>query len=107
MTHFHAYRPQLLCSSVSLKTRSYTVRFTLHSSNSVTSSWLHLLCALKSSKTRSQKFFLKNKKDLGMACHIPPLKKAKKKGVEFRDGMGPRLGNGISLCFFAFLRGGI
>ena len=24
-----------------------------------------------------------------------------------RDGMGPRLGNGISPCFFAFLRGGI
>jgi len=22
----------------------------------------------------------KNKKDLGMACHIPPLKKAKKQG---------------------------
>jgi len=30
MTHFHAYRPQLLCSSVSLKIGSYTVRFTLH-----------------------------------------------------------------------------
>jgi len=30
-----------------------------------------------------------------------------KKNVEFRDGMGPRLGNGISPCFFAFLRGGI
>jgi len=29
------------------------------------------------------------------------------KNVEFRDGMGPRLGNGISPCFFAFLRGGI
>jgi len=56
-----------------------------------------------------------------MAYHIPPLKKAKKQGemplaslspiqlknVEFRDGMGPRLGNGISPCFFAFLRGGI
>ena len=34
--HFHAYRPQLLCSSVSLKIRSYAVRFTLHSSISVT-----------------------------------------------------------------------
>jgi len=53
-----------------------------------------------------------------MACHIPPLKKAKKQGekplpslgpiplqnVEFRNGMGPRLGNGFSPCFFAFLR---
>ena len=30
--------------------------------------------------TRSKKFSQKNKKDLGMACHIPPLKKAKKQG---------------------------
>jgi len=30
-----------------------------------------------------------------------------KKNVEFRDGMGLRLGNGISPCFFAFLRGGV
>jgi len=51
-----------------------------------------------------------------MACHIPPLKKAKKQGemplpslgpiplknVEFMDGTGPRLGNGISPCFFCF-----
>ena len=57
-----------------------------------------------------------------MACHTPPLKKVKKQGetpfitqpwshpiknVEFRDGMGPRLGNGISPCFFTFLRGGV
>ena len=27
---------------------------------------------------KKQKFYPKNKKDLGMACHIPPLKKAKK-----------------------------
>ena len=27
--------------------------------------------------TRSKKLSLKNKKDLGMACHIPPLKKVK------------------------------
>jgi len=27
-----------------------------------------------------QKFALKNKKDLGMACHTPPLKKVKKQG---------------------------
>jgi len=54
-----------------------------------------------------------------MACHTPPLKKAKKQGemplpslsfiqfkkVEFiyRDGMGLRLGYGISPCFL-FLR---
>ena len=55
-----------------------------------------------------------------MACHIPPLKKARKqwemplpslspiplKNVEVRDGIGPRLGNGISHCF-TFLRGGV
>jgi len=52
-----------------------------------------------------------------MACHIPTLKKVKKQGkmplpslgpiplkknVEFRDGMGPRLGNGISLVSSLF-----
>ena len=26
---------------------------------------------------------------------------------EFRDGIGPRLGNGISPCFFTSLRGGV
>ena len=30
--------------------------------------------------TRSKKFSPKNKKDLGMACHTPPLKKVKKQG---------------------------
>jgi len=53
-----------------------------------------------------------------MACHTPPLKKVRKQGemplpslgpiplknVEFRDGMGPRLGNGITPCFLT-LRG--
>ena len=74
MTHFHAYRPQLLFSSVSMKARSYTVRFTLYSSKfSVTSSWLRISCALKSSQTRSKKFSPKNKKDLGIACHILSL----------------------------------
>jgi len=58
-----------------------------------------------------------------MACHTPPLKKVKKQGemplpslgpiplknVEFRDGMGPRLGNGISRARISpcFLRGGV
>jgi len=50
-----------------------------------------------------------------MACHTPPLEKAKKQGeiplpsqsipiliVEFRDGMGLRMGNGISSCILAF-----
>ena len=73
-----------------------------------------------STKTRSKIFFPKSKKDLGMAYHTPPLKKAKIQGemplpslgpilknVEFRDGMGLRLGNGISPCFFTFLRGGV
>jgi len=71
------------------------------------------------SYTRSKKLSLRSKNDLGMACHTPLLKKVKKQGemplpslgpiplknVEFRDGMGPRLGNGISRCFFTFLRG--
>ena len=30
--------------------------------------------------TRSKKFSPKNEKDLGMACHILPLKKVKKQG---------------------------
>ena len=61
------------------------------------------------------------KKDLGMACHTPPLKKAKEtrgnaitqpqshpfKNVEFRDGKGLKLDDGSSPCFFAFLRGGV
>ena len=54
-----------------------------------------------------------------MACHTPPLKKSKEMREDaiaqlshiplqkFMDGMGPRLGNGISPCFFPFLRGGI
>ena len=39
--------------------------------------------------TRSKKFSLKNKKDLGMACHIPPLKKAKKQGEMPLPSLGP------------------
>jgi len=44
-----------------------------------------------------------------MACHTPPLKKAKKQGecyypslanVDFSDGTGVRMGNGLFLCFF-------
>jgi len=46
----------------------------------------------------SKKYSPKNKKDLGMACQL--------RNVEFRDGMGPRLGNGISPCFFTILRTG-
>ena len=58
--------------------------------------------------TRSKKFSLKNKKDLVLACHNPPLKKSEeaslrgnaitqswshpiKKKVEYRDGMRPWL----------------
>jgi len=36
--------------------------------------------------TRSKKFSPKNKKDLGVACHIPPLIKAKKQGVKIGIG---------------------
>ena len=38
---------------------------------------------LISNNTRSKKFSPKNKKDLGMACHTPPLKKVKKQGEIF------------------------
>jgi len=63
---------------ISLKAR--TVRFALDSSISVTSSWLCISCTLKSSQTRSKTFSPKNKKDLGMVYHTPPLKKVKKQG---------------------------
>jgi len=39
--------------------------------------------------TRSKKFSPKNKKDLGMACHIPPLKKAKKQEEMPLPSLGP------------------
>jgi len=39
--------------------------------------------------TSSKKFSPKNKKDLGMAYHIPPLKKAKKQGEMPLPSLGP------------------
>jgi len=39
--------------------------------------------------TRSKKFFPKKKKDLGMACHTPPLKKTKKQGEMPLPSLGP------------------
>ena len=53
-----------------------------------------------------------------MVCHIQPLKKGKEIPLPslgpipslnstFVNGMGPRLGKGISPCFFVFLRGGV
>jgi len=39
--------------------------------------------------TRSKKFSPKNKKNLGMACRIPPLKKAKKQGEMQLPSLGP------------------
>jgi len=38
---------------------------------------------------KKQKFLPKNKKDLGMACHTPPLKKAKKQGEMPLPNLGP------------------
>ena len=38
---------------------------------------------------KKQKISPKNKKDLGMACHIPPLKKAKKQGEMPLPSLGP------------------
>ena len=65
--------------------------------------------------------FIVNEKDLRKACHTPSLKKAKKQGEmpllslgpipslnsTLLNGMGLRLGEGISPCFFASLRGGV
>ena len=39
--------------------------------------------------TKSKKFSPKNKKDLGMAYHIPPLKKEKKQGEMPLPSLGP------------------
>jgi len=39
--------------------------------------------------TRSKKFSLKNKKDLGMAYHTPPLKKVKMQGEIPLPSFGP------------------
>jgi len=64
--------------------------------------------------TRSKKFSPKIKRDLGMACHTLPLRKSEEtRGnaitqprshpiPKFFHGMGPRLGNSISPCFFTF-----
>jgi len=38
---------------------------------------------------KKQKFSPKNKKDVGMVCHIPPLKKAKKQGEMPLPSLGP------------------
>jgi len=46
-------------------------------------------------------------KKLNKGNAIPSLGPIPLKNVEFRDGMGPRLGNGISPCFFNFFRGGV
>jgi len=39
--------------------------------------------------TRSKKVYPKNKKDLGMAYHTPPLKKVKKQGEMPLPSFGP------------------
>ena len=38
---------------------------------------------------KKQKFFSEKQKDLGMACHIPSLKKAKKQGEMPLPSLGP------------------
>jgi len=40
-------------------------------------------------------------------CHHPASVPSHFKNVEFRDGMGLKLGNGISPCFFTSLKGGV
>ena len=38
---------------------------------------------------KKQKIFSENKKDLGMACHTPPLKKVRKQGEMPLPSLGP------------------
>jgi len=38
---------------------------------------------------KKQKIFSEKQNDLGMACHIPPLKKAKKQGEMPLPSLGP------------------
>jgi len=93
----------------------YTVRFTLHPSISVTSSWLHISCALKILQTRSKKFSLNNKFRDGLSYSTPqkseetrgngitqPQSHPIPKFYIFFGGMGPRLGNGIPLVSSLF-----
>jgi len=43
----------------------------------------------KNLTNKKQKISPKNKKDLGMACHIPSLKKVKKQGKMPLPSLGP------------------
>jgi len=72
--HFPAY-------SLGASATPQTVILTPASYSQRTSTSLHL--------TRSKKFSPKNKNDLGMFCHIPPLKKAKKQGEMPLPSLGP------------------
>jgi len=53
----------------------------------VTAAKEETVCKLRLQEAK--KFLQKNKKDLGMACHIPPLKKAKKQGEMTLPSVGP------------------
>ena len=60
-----------------LKTRSYTVRFALYSSISVTSSWLRISCALKKLTNKKQKIFSEKQKGFrdGLSYSTPQKSK--------------------------------
>jgi len=47
------------------------------------------MCSKKLTNKKEKKFSLKNKRDLGMACHNPPLKKVKKQGEIPLPSLGP------------------
>jgi len=47
------------------------------------------VCNIINVLQEAKKFYLKNKKDLGMACHTPPLKKVKKQGGMPLPSLGP------------------
>jgi len=53
--------------------------------------WLatHFMRSKMLTNKKQKNFSPKNKKALGMACHIPPLKKAKKQGEMPLPSLGP------------------
>jgi len=101
----------LLCSKVPpFKLGGTQQGSTLHSSVSVTSSYLHIPCVLKNSNNSLQK--VKRFRD-GLSYSTPQKKLINKEkyhypasalNSRFFNGMGLRLGNGISP---AFLKGGV
>ena len=71
---------------ISLKTRSYKVRFTgvLYTQAGYA---FHVL--YKAHKQEAKNFLQTTKKDFGVACHTPPLNKINKQGEMPLPSLGP------------------